>query len=134
MREILAKASRSKRTKSALLLVSLHLAEDLNCIKADFGSELNTRIKELRARFADISQEPQGLPPHRGIFDHKIRLTAYPKRQRRNRLFVPEYEELKRQCTNTCNKPMPYLPVLRLKSYKVSTAYGAVHGTIIVIF
>jgi hypothetical protein len=36
--------------------------------------------------------------PHanRGIFDHKIRLTAYPKRQRRNRLPFPEFEELKR--------------------------------------
>ena len=34
--------------------------------------------------------------PHteRGIFDHKTRLTAYPKGQRRNRLSVPEFEEL----------------------------------------
>ena len=30
----------------------------------------------------------------RGIFDHIIRLTAYPKRQRRNRLSAPMYEEL----------------------------------------
>ena len=29
-----------------------------------------------------------------------IRLSASPKRQRRNRLSVPEFEELKRQCTD----------------------------------
>ena len=45
-------------------------------------------------------QEPQGLPPQRGIVDHTICLTAYPKCQRCNRLFVPEYEGLKRQCTD----------------------------------
>ena len=27
--------------------------------------------------FANVTQEPQGLPPHRGIFDHAIRLTTY---------------------------------------------------------
>ena len=48
--------------------------------------------------FADVTQEPQGEPPHRGTIDHKIRPTAYPKGQRRNRLFVRKYEELKRQC------------------------------------
>jgi len=58
------------------------------------------QLKELVTEIVDVTQEPQGLPPHRGIFDHKIRLTAYPKRQRRNRLSAPEHEELKRQSTN----------------------------------
>jgi hypothetical protein len=38
------------------------------------------------------------------IFDNKIRLTAFPKRQRRNRLSVPEFEELKRQCIDLCKQ------------------------------
>jgi len=49
--------------------------------------------------FADLTEEPQGLPPHRGRLDHKVKLTGYPPRQRRNILSVPEYEESRRQCT-----------------------------------
>ena len=48
--------------------------------------------------FADVTEESQGLPPHRGHLDHKVKLTGYPPRQRRNRLSVLEYKELKRQC------------------------------------
>jgi len=59
---------------------------------------LDTQLRELVTRFADVTQETQGLSPYKGIFDHNIRLTAYPKRQRRNRLSFFEYEELKRHC------------------------------------
>ncbi len=76
--------------------MSLHFCDELESIKTDFGFKLDTQLKKLVTKFADVTQEPQGLPPHRGIIDHKIRLTAYPKRQRRNRLSVPEYKELKR--------------------------------------
>jgi hypothetical protein len=100
MQKILAKAARNKHTECELFLVSLHFSEELKLIETDFGPELDTQLKNLITKFADVTQEPQGLPPHRGIFDHKIRLTAYHKRQRRNRLSVPEYEELKRQCTD----------------------------------
>jgi hypothetical protein len=77
--------------------VSLHFPEKLESIKTDFCPESDTQLKVLVAEFADVTQEPQGLPPHRGIFDNKIHLSAYPKRQRRNRLYALEYEELKRQ-------------------------------------
>jgi hypothetical protein len=89
MQKILAKAARNKHTKSELFLVSLHFFEELESIKTVFGPELDTQLKELVTEFVDVTQEPQGLPPHRGFFDHKIRLTAYPKRQRRNYLSVP---------------------------------------------
>ena len=46
----------------------------------------------------DVTDEPQGLQPHQGHLDHKVKLTGYPPRQRRNRLSAPEYEESKRQC------------------------------------
>jgi len=72
----------------------------LESIKTDFGHELDTQLKELVTEFVDVIQEPQGLPSHRGIFDHNIYFSAYPKRQRRNRLYVTDYEELKRQCTD----------------------------------
>ena len=61
---------------------------------------MNIQVEELVTKFADVTQEPQGLPPHREIFDLKIHLIAYHKRQRRNRLCVSKYEELKRQCTD----------------------------------
>ena len=76
--------------------MSLHFAEELESINTNFGPELDMQLKELLTEFVGVTQEPQDLPPHRGIFDLKIRLVAYPKRQRRNRLSVSEYEELKR--------------------------------------
>ena len=66
----------------------------------DFGPEFDTQLTELVTKFVDVTQETQGLPPHRWTFYHKIRLTAYPKRQRYNRIFFPEYENLKRQCND----------------------------------
>ena len=52
--------------------------------------------KKLITKFADVTEEPQGLPPHRGHLDHKVKLTSYLPRQRRNRLSVHEYEELQK--------------------------------------
>ena len=97
MQKILAKVARNKHTESELFLVSLDFSEELESIKTDFGPELDKQLKELVTEFAYVTQEPQGLPPHRGIFDHKIHLTAYPKLRRRNRLCDPENEELKRE-------------------------------------
>ena len=96
MQKFLTKATRNKHNECELFQVSLHFAEELQTIKTEFGSELDNKFKELITEFADVSQEPQELPSKRGIFDHKIRLVAYPKRQRRNRLSVPEFEDLKR--------------------------------------
>ena len=62
-------------------------------------NSFDQQLKHLITEFADVTVEPQGLPPHRGHLDHKVKLTSYPPRQRRNRLSMPEYEELKRQCT-----------------------------------
>jgi len=62
-------------TESELFPVSLRFVEELESIKTDFVLELDTQIKELVAEFADVTQEPQGLP-HGGIFDHTIRFTA----------------------------------------------------------
>ena len=97
---MLAEAARNTHTESELFLVSLHFSEELESIKTDFVPELDIQLKELVTEFTDVTQEPQGLPPHRENFDNKIHLTAYPKRQRRNRLYVLEYEELKRHCTD----------------------------------
>ena len=80
MQKVLAKAARNKRTKSELFLVSLHFTEELESIETEFGSELDTHLKESIANLADATQAPQGVPPHRGIFDQTICLTAYPKR------------------------------------------------------
>ncbi len=89
MQKILANAARNKHKESELFLVWLRFTEELESIKTNFGIESDIQLKELVTEFADVTQEPQGLPPNRGIFDHTIRLTAYPKRQRRNRLSIP---------------------------------------------
>ena len=100
MHKILAKAARNKRAESELFLESIHFAIELESIKTDFGPELDTQLKELVTEFTDVTQESQELPPHKGIFDHIICITAYPQQQRRNCFSVHEYEELKRQCTD----------------------------------
>jgi hypothetical protein len=99
MNQIIAKQARNKKDLVDVFLISLHFAEELATVKSDFGEQFDQQLKHLITEFADITEEPQGLPPHRGHLDHKVKLTGYPPRQRRNRLSVPEYEELKRQCT-----------------------------------
>jgi hypothetical protein len=99
MDQIIVKQARNKKNPCDVFLISLHFAEDLATVKSDFGEQFDQQLKQLITEFADITEEPQGLPPHRGHLDHKVTLTGYPPRQRRNRLSVPEYEELKRQCT-----------------------------------
>ncbi len=70
----------STQRAQRLFLVSLLFPEKMESIKSDFGPELDIQIEELVTEFAEVTEEPRGLPPHRGIFDHKIHLTAYPKR------------------------------------------------------
>jgi hypothetical protein len=77
----------------------LQFKEDLETIKSDFGEQFDKRFKELLTEFADVAEEPKGLPPHRGMLHHRVKRTCYQPRQKRNRLSVPDYDELKRQCT-----------------------------------
>ena len=96
MNQIIVKHARNKKDSVDVLLISLHFAEELAIVKSDFGDQ---QRKHLITEFADVGEEPQGLPPHRGHLDHKVKFTGYPPRQRRNILSMFEYEELKRQCT-----------------------------------
>ena len=100
MEKVMNKASKSKKQTSDFFVVSLQLAEQIASVKTDFGSEYDDKIKSLIEEFEDITQDFKGLPPHRGKYDHKVKLTGTPRRQRRNRLSVPEFEELKKQCTD----------------------------------
>jgi hypothetical protein len=101
MQKFFTKAIRNKRSECELFLLSLQFAKEFQTIKTDlFCSELDTQLKELITDFADVTKDPQGVSPHRGICDHRTRLIAYSKRWRRFRMSVLEFEELKRQCTN----------------------------------
>ena len=100
MEKVMNKASKSKKQTSDFFVVSLQLAEQIASVKTDFGSEYDDEIKSLIEEFEDITRDFKGLPPHRGKYDHKVKLTGTPRRQRRNRLSVPEFEELKKQCTD----------------------------------
>ncbi len=57
---------------------------------SDVGEEIDKQLKQLVTIFADVKGEPKGLPPHRGMLDHKVKWNGYPPRQRRNKLNVPE--------------------------------------------
>ncbi len=65
MQKILVKVARNKHTESELFLVSLHFSEELESIKMEFGPDMDTQLKKLVTQFADVTQEPQVLPPHR---------------------------------------------------------------------
>jgi hypothetical protein len=92
MDQIIVKQATNKKDPIDVFLISLHFGEDLASIKSDFGDQFDQQLKQLITEFAYVTEEPQGLPPHRGHLDHKLKLTGYPPRQRRNRLSVPEYE------------------------------------------
>ena len=96
--KLVAKANRSKKQTSDFFAISLQLAEQIASVKTDFGEDFDEKIQSLLNEFEDVAQDFKGLPPHRGDLDHFVKLKGYPKRQRRNRLSPPEFEELKKQC------------------------------------
>jgi len=62
------------------LIISLHFTKDLATIKSDFGEGVDKYLKQLMTEFANVTQEPQWLTPHRGHLDHKVKITSYPPR------------------------------------------------------
>ena len=99
MDKIIVKHTRNKKNPSDVFLISFHFVWESASVKSDFGEEFDQQLKQLITEFADITEEPRGLPANRGHLDHKVKLTGYFPRLRRNRLSVSEYEELKRQRT-----------------------------------
>jgi len=98
MNQIIVKLARNNKKTSDVFLISLYFAEDSASVKSDFEEQFDQQLKQFITEFADVTEEPQGLPSRRGNLDHKVKLTSYPPRQRRNIISVPEYEELKRRC------------------------------------
>jgi hypothetical protein len=73
MNQIIAKQARNKKDAVDVFPISLHFAEDLATAKSDFGEQFYQQLKHLNTEFAEITEEPQGLPPHRGHLDHKVK-------------------------------------------------------------
>ena len=88
----------SRKQTADFFLVDIKQVVDEALVTSDFGPEFDTKLRKLLDEYTDVSSVFTGLPPSRGIFDHKIQFTKEPRRQRRNRLSLPEFEELKRQC------------------------------------
>ena len=87
MDQIIVKQARNKKTPSDdVFLISLYFAKDLATVKRDFGEQFNKQLKQLITEFADVTEDPRGLPPHREHLEHKVKLTDYSPRQRRKRL------------------------------------------------
>ena len=86
MKQIIDKQSRNKKDPEDFFLISLHFAEELATVKSVYGEHFDQQLKHIITDFADVTEEPRGLPPHRGHLDHAMKLAGYPPRQRRNRL------------------------------------------------
>jgi hypothetical protein len=99
MNQIIVKQAQNKKNPTDIFLICLHFAEELATIKRDFGEKLDQQLKYIIMKFVDISEEPQGSPLRRGHLDHKLKITRFPSRQRRNIICVQYYEELNRHCT-----------------------------------
>jgi hypothetical protein len=91
MDQIIVKQARNKNNPSDVFLISLHFAEDLASVKSNFGEHFDRQLKQLITEFADVTEEPQRLPPHREHLDHKVKFPGYPPRHQRNILSVPDY-------------------------------------------
>ena len=75
MDQIIVKQARNKKNPRDVFLISLHFVEYLASVKIDFGDQLDQQLKRLITEFVYVTEEPQGLPPHRGHLDHKVKLT-----------------------------------------------------------
>ena len=64
MDQIFVKQARNKKNLSDVFLISLHFAENLASVKSNFGDHFDQQLKQLITEFADVTEEPQGLPPH----------------------------------------------------------------------
>ncbi len=80
MNQIIVKQARNKKNPCDVFLISLHFTEDLATVQSDFGEQFDQQLKQLITEFADVTEEPQGLPPHREHLDHKVKLTGYSPR------------------------------------------------------
>ena len=139
MDHIIVKHARNKKNPSDIFLITFHFDEDLISLKSDFGEQFDQQLKQLITEFADVTEESQELSPHRGHLDHtQVKLTGYPPHHRRNRLPLPEYEELKRQCIGLFKEgkfrvsSIPYVaPIVKVRksngSIRVGIDYRAVN-------
>ena len=80
MDEIIIKQSWNKKNPADVFFISLQFKEDLETIKSDFGEQIDKHPKQLITKFVDVTEEPEGLPPHRGMLDHKVKLIGYSPR------------------------------------------------------
>ena len=65
MDQIIVKQARNKKNPNVVFLTSLHFAEDLASVQSDFDDQFDQQLKQPITEFTDITEEPQGLPPHR---------------------------------------------------------------------
>jgi hypothetical protein len=80
MNQIAVVQARNKKYPVDVSIISLHFAKKLATVKREFGEQLDQKLKHLITEFADVTEEPQGLPPHRRHLDHKMILIGYPPR------------------------------------------------------
>ena len=66
MNQTIVKQASNKKITSDDFLISLRFVENLASVKSDFGEKFDQQLKQLITEFEDVTEEPQGLPPHRG--------------------------------------------------------------------
>jgi len=78
MNKRIAKHARNKKDPMDVFLISLHFAEEIATVKSDFGEQFDQQLKHLITEIVDVTEEPRGLPPHRGHLDHTVKSLGYP--------------------------------------------------------
>ena len=73
MNQIIAKHARNKKDPVDVFLISLHFGEELATVISDCGEQFDQQLRYLITEFADVTEEPQGLPPHQRNLDHKVK-------------------------------------------------------------
>ena len=68
----------------SIFLIFHRFAEHSASVRSDLGENIDQQLKQHITEFAVGKEEPQGLPPHRGHLDNKVKLNVYPHRQRTN--------------------------------------------------
>ena len=75
--QMIGMQARNKKNPSDIFLIYLHFAKDLATIKSYFGEPFDEQLQQVITDFADVTEESQGLPPHRGHLDYKVKLIGY---------------------------------------------------------
>jgi len=77
-----------KKNCGFTFLIFLRFAENLTSVRSNLGEKFDQQLEQIITEFTGVTEKPQGLPPHRGRLDHKVKWTGYSQRQQRQLIYT----------------------------------------------